>query len=127
MTKAMKKVSHAGQIWCTVEDGSHYLKTNTNKMRALMGAGQLAYTQIRKNGRLYVLVADLLKIKYPPKADAPATGEPLSPEQWKQAASIGIQLAQLDVDWKLRQRVLAAIQQQGPSEGPARSSESPKQ
>jgi len=50
MTKAMKKVVHDGQTWCTVEDGSHYLKTNTNKIRAFMGSGQLAYTQIRRNG-----------------------------------------------------------------------------
>lgn len=64
MTKAMKKVSHAGHIWCTVEDGSHYLKTNANKIRAFMGSGEIAYTQIRPGGRLYVSVADLLKIKY---------------------------------------------------------------
>jgi hypothetical protein len=71
MTRLMKKVTYNGALWCTVEDASHYLKTNTTKVKALMMAGKLAYTQIRANGRIYVSLSDLVKVQterlYPSK------------------------------------------------------------
>lgn len=66
--KPMKKVVHEGRVWCSVNDGAHYLGTNSNKIRALMGAGAVACTQLRKNGAIYVAVEDLVKVKYPEKS-----------------------------------------------------------
>jgi hypothetical protein len=63
MTRLTKKITHNGALWCTVEDVSHYLKTNTTKVTALTMAGTLAYTQIRANGRIYVPICDLVKVQ----------------------------------------------------------------
>jgi hypothetical protein len=59
----MNIVEHAGAKWCTVEDGARYLRTTTPKVRELMGANKLGYTQIRANGRVYVSVAELVEIQ----------------------------------------------------------------
>jgi len=63
MPKLMKKMSHKGALWCSVSDAARYLHTNANKIRALMGSGELAYTQLRLNGNLYVSVGDLVKLQ----------------------------------------------------------------
>jgi hypothetical protein len=72
----MKKVSHKGALCCSVGDAVHYLRTNANKIRALMGSGQLAYTQLRLNGNLYVSVGDLVKLQTQ-KMAAQRDGTPL--------------------------------------------------
>ena len=63
MVRLMKKVAHKGALWCSVGDAAHYLRTNANKIRVLMGSGELAYTQLRLNGNLYVSVSDLVKLQ----------------------------------------------------------------
>lgn len=63
MAKLMKKVTHKGAQWCSVGDGARYLHTNANKIRELMGSGELAWTQLRLNGILYVSISDLVKIQ----------------------------------------------------------------
>jgi hypothetical protein len=59
----MKKVSHNGALWCPVSDAARYLRTNAAKVREFMSAGKLAYTQIRRNGQIYVSVSDLVKLQ----------------------------------------------------------------
>jgi len=59
----MKKVLHSGREWCSVGDAARYLRTTHEKIRGFMGDGSLGYTQIRKNGNLYVLVDDLVAIQ----------------------------------------------------------------
>ena len=59
---AGKKVTHKGKIWCPVADAARYLRTTHQKVRNLMGS-ELDYTQIRKNGNLYVSVDDLVKVQ----------------------------------------------------------------
>jgi len=66
--KAMRKVERDGELWCSVGDGAAFLKTNAQKIRALMGSGALRYMQLRLNGRLYVNVKDLLRLRYPESA-----------------------------------------------------------
>jgi hypothetical protein len=61
--RLMKKVSFKGTEWCSVEDAAHYLRTTTQKVRELMGSEKLAYTQIRKNGRIYVSTKDLVLVQ----------------------------------------------------------------
>jgi len=63
MPKLMKKVNHKGALWCSVGDAARYLHTNANKIRTLMGSGELAHTQLRLNGNLYVSVGDLVKLQ----------------------------------------------------------------
>ena len=59
---AGKKVTHNGRIWCSVADAARYLRTTPQKVRKMMGS-ELDYTQIRKNGNLYVSLDDLVKIQ----------------------------------------------------------------
>jgi hypothetical protein len=59
---AGKKVAHEGKIWCSVADTARYLRTTHQKVRNMMGS-ELDYTQIRKNGNLYVSVDDLVKVQ----------------------------------------------------------------
>jgi hypothetical protein len=63
MARLMEKITHDGRLWCSVEDAARYLRTNTNKIRSHMGSGQLACTQIRRNGRIYIAVGDLVKLQ----------------------------------------------------------------
>lgn len=63
--KAMRKVERDGEHWCSVGEGAAYLGTNAQKIRVLMGSGDLRYTQLRLNGRLYVNVKDLVRLRYP--------------------------------------------------------------
>lgn len=58
-----KKITYGGKEWCSVGDAARYLRTSATKVREFMGDGRLDYTQIRKNGNLYVLVTDLVKIQ----------------------------------------------------------------
>jgi hypothetical protein len=74
--KPMRKVEHDGQLWCSVGDGAKHLGTNAQKIRALMGSGELRYTQLRLNGRLYVSVNDLARLRYP---DSPIEVKPSNP------------------------------------------------
>ena len=63
--KSMRKVERDGELWCSVGHGATYLGTNAQKIRALMGSGKLRHTQLRLNGRLYVSVSDLVRLRYP--------------------------------------------------------------
>lgn len=64
----MKKVVYGGRVWCSVADAARYLHTTPQKIREMMGADKLRYTQIRKNGNLYVLTEDLVAARYPKPA-----------------------------------------------------------
>lgn len=59
----MKKVTYAGKEWCSVGEAARYLRTNASKVKAFMHNGDLEYTQIRKNGNLYILVTDLVRVQ----------------------------------------------------------------
>jgi hypothetical protein len=74
--KPMKKVRHNDELWCGVGDGARYLGTNAQKIRALMGSGQIRYAQLRLNGRLYVNVNDLSRLRNP---DNPIEVKPRKP------------------------------------------------
>jgi len=63
--KPMRKVERDGELWCSVGHGAAYLGTNAQKIRALMGSGELRHTQMRVNGPLYVSVTDLIRLRYP--------------------------------------------------------------
>jgi len=61
--KMMRKVTHNGASWCSVGHAALYLRTNAQKVRELMGSGELAYMQKRVNGTIFVSVTDLVKIQ----------------------------------------------------------------
>lgn len=56
-------MTYQGKVWCSVSEAARYLRTRHEKIRILMGAGSLTYTQVRKSGSLYVLVEDLVNLK----------------------------------------------------------------
>ena len=74
--RPMKKVERDGELWCSVGDGAAFLKTNAQKIRALMGSGELRYTQLRLNGRLYVNIKDLFRLRYPEAGSEKKSGAP---------------------------------------------------
>lgn len=59
----MRKVIFQGQTWYSVGDAARYLGTTAQKIRVFMGDGSLNYTQVRRNGNLYVSAEDLVKLK----------------------------------------------------------------
>lgn len=59
---AGKKVAFDGKIWCSVGDAARYLRTTSQKVQNMMGT-ELEYTQIRKNGNIYVLMDDVVKVQ----------------------------------------------------------------
>lgn len=64
MGKEIKKILHEGKVYYTVADAGRYLGTTATKVRQLMGAHKLEWTQGRVNGKLLVSAESLISYKY---------------------------------------------------------------
>jgi hypothetical protein len=57
---ARPKVIHAGKTYYTVGAAAKLLRTNTVKIKELMGDGSLEWSNLRVNGPLYISEASIL-------------------------------------------------------------------
>jgi hypothetical protein len=63
MPKASYKVTHNGKTYFTVPATAKMLLTTANKVRDLMGAGELEWTQFRVNGQLMILADSVISYR----------------------------------------------------------------
>jgi hypothetical protein len=55
-----RKIIHEGRAWYTVPGAARLLRTNTAKIRAIMGSNEVEWTQLKTDGKLLVSVESLL-------------------------------------------------------------------
>jgi hypothetical protein len=63
--KPPKKIIHDGRVWYTVGDAARHPGTTATKVREIMGAGGVEWTQINANRRLLVSAESLVRFKFP--------------------------------------------------------------
>jgi hypothetical protein len=61
-SRVPKKIMHEGRILYTVSGAAMVLGTSTTKIRELMGSGNLEWTPIKVNGKLFVSGDSLVKL-----------------------------------------------------------------
>jgi hypothetical protein len=57
---AIKKVIHEGKAYYSVGATARILSTTPNKVREMMGRGDLEWRQFRRNGRLFVTAESIV-------------------------------------------------------------------
>jgi hypothetical protein len=60
---ANKKVIHGGKTYYSVGATARILSTTANKVREMMGRGDLEWTQFRVNGRLLITAESIVGYK----------------------------------------------------------------
>jgi hypothetical protein len=63
MPKTNYKVTHNGKTYFTVSAPAKMLLTTANKVRDLMGSGELEWTQFRVNGQLMILADSVISYR----------------------------------------------------------------
>lgn len=55
-----RKIIHEGRVWYSVPAAARLLHTRTEKVREIMGKGEVEWTQLRTGGKLLIAVDSLL-------------------------------------------------------------------